>query len=95
MKYYIRFNSALWPTSARTLAEAKRKADGWARKHDYAATGLCITDGNDHMIASRGCRDTEEAAALGLKDTDPIYFPRDHFYLRDWKDSTTNTNLKR
>ena len=90
MKFYIRFNSALWTVSARTLAEAKRKADGWARKHDYAATGLCILDENDHTVASRGCRDAEEAAALGLKDTDPITFPRDHYYLRDWKDSAIN-----
>ena len=84
MKYYIRFNSALWIVNARSLNEAKKKADEWARRQDYAATGLCILDENDHTIASRGCRDAEEAAALCLKDSDPITFPRDHFYLRDW-----------
>jgi len=85
MKYYIRFNSALWTVNARTLNEAKRMADGWARNQDYAATGLCIIDENDHILASRSCRDTEDAAELKLKDTDPITFKRDHFYLRDWK----------
>jgi hypothetical protein len=85
MKYYIRFNSALWTVNARTLNEAKRMADGWARKENYAATGLCITDGNDHMIASRGCGDTEDIPVFGMKDTDPIMFKQDHYYLHDWK----------
>ena len=85
MKYYIRFNSALWTINARSINEAKKKADEIARKEDYAATGLCITDGDDHIIASRNCCDTEDAAELKLKDTDPITFKRDHFYLRDWK----------
>lgn len=85
MQYYVRFNSALWTINVRSIAEAKKKADEIAKKEDHAATGLCITDGDDHIIASRSCCDIEEAAELGLHDTDPITFKRDHFYLRDWK----------
>ena len=84
MKYYIRFNSALWIVNARSLNEAKKKADEWARRQDYAATGLCITDGNDHTIASRGCGDKDDVIVFGMKDTDPIMFPHDRIFLHDW-----------
>ena len=84
MKFYVRFNSALWIVNARSLNEAKKKADEIARKQEYASTGLCIEGESDHILTCRHCCDVNECRFLGIKDKDPIRFPRDRFYLRDW-----------